>query len=37
MTMYRLVMNPLLPGVVHCSPMVWVTRAMKRKRPRIAP
>ena len=37
MTMYRLVMKPLLPGVVHCRPMVWVTKATKRKRPSTAP
>ena len=30
-------MNPLLPGVVHCRPIVWVTNAMKRKRPSTAP
>jgi len=36
-TMYRLVMKPLLPGVVHCRPIVWVRRAMKRKSPSTAP
>ena len=30
-------MNPLLPGVVHCRPMVWVTKATKRKKPSTAP
>ena len=30
-------MKPLLPGVVHCRPMVWVTKATKRKQPSTAP
>ena len=30
-------MKPLLPGVVHCKPMVWVTNAMNRKTPSTAP
>ena len=36
-TMSRLVMKPLLPGVVHCRPMVCVAKATNRKRPSTAP